>query len=350
MPVLAERCAGFLGKGHVSGTKALAMNLQWPEAARLKSCPFSSGIGMNTHPSISVIVPTYNRDHSLMDCLESVLAQEYGGPMETIVVDQTREHSQQVLDFLERNCRKVSRIVQRKPGPGKARNTGAQAAANDLLVLVDDDMVLPSGAVARLAGHVLAGPNRAVAGLPISDKAPESSFTEYARFYGDRIRNVKSGLIEHRYYIPAPACIPAGSYRQLGGFDEVLGRLSPAAYGEDDDFWYRAGRAGIRLFIDPGLRVAHRDHLAGGCESRRTDPELARKYHMRSLAYLQIKHHGRMGARGWLTLARGYIANREILQNRPSQIIRNFITARKAVCEVRDFVAGGARFYSRGLL
>ena len=295
---------------------------------------------MDTHPSISVIVSTYHREDSLMDCLVSVLAQDYAGQMEIIVVDQTPTHSQGVLDFFTRNRRKITRIEHHEPNLPKARNTGAAAAQGELLIFVDDDMVLLPGALERFAEQVLPGSRRAVAGLPVSVAAPEDSLNDYARLYGKRIRDANSGLIEHPFYIPAPFCIPAQLYGALGGFDEDLGRLSPTAYGEDDEFWRRAARAGVRLFVDCGHRVVHRDHLAGGCGSRQTDPVLALKYHMKSMAYIRIKQHGRLGTGGWLQLARGYIANREILRNRPGEVIRNFMTARKAVREVRAFMAG----------
>ncbi len=296
---------------------------------------------MNDHPSISVIVPTYHREDPLMDCLESLMAQEYAGRMEIIVVEQGRRRPHEVLNFfffLHR--RRITRMKQQEPNLPMARNAGSAIARNELLIFVDDDMVLPPGTVDRLAGAVPPGSRRAVAGLPISDRAPESSFTDYARLYGERIRDAASGLIEHTFYIPSPFCIPEQLYRGLGGFDEDLGRLSPTAYGEDREFWQRAGRSGVRLFIDPAVRVLHRDHLEGGCGSRRTDPGLALKYHMKSMAYIRIKQHGRLGAGGWLQLARGFVVNREILRNRPGQVGRNFMAARKAVDEVRTFMAG----------
>jgi GT2 family glycosyltransferase len=297
---------------------------------------------MNDHPSISVIVPTYHREDSLMDCLASVMVQDYAGQKEIIVVEQGRLHPKEELDFfLFLHRRRITRIEQPEPNLPKARNMGAAAAQGDLLIFVDDDMALPPGAVARLAGRILPGSHCAVSGLPVSDSAPESSFADYARLYGERIRDVASGLIEHPFYIPSPFCIPAQLYRALGGFDENLGRLSPTAFGEDAEFWRRAGRSGVKLSIDPGLRALHRDHLAGGCGSRQTNPVLARKYHMKSMAYIRIKHHGRLGAGGWLQLARGFIVNREILRKSPGQILRNFATARAAVKEVRTFMGSG---------
>lgn len=290
-------------------------------------------------PSVSVIIPSYNRDASLVECLTSVIHQDYAGDMEIIVVDQTRVHSPEVTDFFRCHHEKIFRIVQEEPSSPKARNTGAAIAKNELLIFVDDDMVLPSYAIARFAGYFDCRDGCAVAGLPVSDHAPELSLAGYARLYGEGIRDLNAGPIEHSYYIPCPFCIRAELYRSLGGFDENLRRLSPQAYGEDDEIWYRAGRAGVKLLIDPGIRVTHRDHLSGGCDSRRTDARLARIYHMRSMAYIRIKHHGRMGVQGWLQMVRGYIANRHILLENPKQVFRNLTTARAAVKQAKAFMA-----------
>ena len=285
-----------------------------------------------------------------MECLVSVMVQDYAGQMEIIVVDQGRGHLQGVLDFFHTYRREITRIEQQVPNLPKARNTGVAASRNELVIFVDDDMALPPGTVARFAGRVLPGSRSAVAGLPVSGQAPESSLNDYARLYGKPIRDANSGPIEHPFYIPAPFCIPARLYRSLGGFDENLGRLSPTAYGEDDEFWRRAARSGVRLFIDPGLRVVHRDHLNGGCGSRQTDPALALKYHMKSTVYIRLKHHGRLGARGWLQLARAYLLNREVLRRGPREVLQNFRIARTAIQEVKAFMAeNGAGSHAPGI-
>lgn len=276
-----------------------------------------------------------------MDCLESVMAQDYAGRLETIVVEQGRRHRHKALDFFYfLHRRRIIRIMQQEPNLPMARNAGSAVARNELVIFADDDMVLPAGTLSRLASHVPPGSRCAVAGLPISDRVPESSLKDYARLYGERIRDAESGLIEHPFYIPSPFCIPTQLYRDLGGFDENLGRLSLPAYGEDVEFWRRAGRSGVRLLIDPGIRVTHRDHLAGGCCSRWTDRELALKYHMKSMVYIRIKHHGRLGVGGWGQLARGYLVNRATLKKGLRQPLNNFLILREAVREVKSFMHG----------
>ncbi len=276
-----------------------------------------------------------------MDCLESLMAQDYAGRMEIIVVEQGRRRPHEVLNFfffLHR--RRIIRIQQQEPNLPRARNAGIAVARGEVLLFIDDDVILPSDGISRLAEHFRGAPIMAVTGLILSEIDREGSLRAYARRFSVAGMEEASAPIEVGGFIGALMMVSAKAVREVGGFDPRLGMLTPTAYGEDDDFCYRLRRAGVPLFIDPSVRALHRDQLAGGCGSRRTDPDLALTYHMKSMAYIRIKHHGRLGAGGWLQLARGFIANREILRNRPGQAVLNFMAARKAVDEVRAFMAG----------
>lgn len=290
-------------------------------------------------PSVSVIVATYDRDSSLVECLRSVMGQDHAGGVEIIVVDQTRQHSEEVAELF-RSCRnRITRIEQQEPNLPKARNAGIAAARGRLLLFIDDDIILPPHAIARLAEHFRAPELKAVAGVvvPESDTGPLPRAR--ARRSGRAGRNESQALRRVERFIGALMMVPAKVVRGVGGFDDLLGRLTPTAYGEDDDFCYRLRRSGVPLWIDPRVKALHRDQQSGGCGSRKTDPALARKYHMKSMAYIRIKNHGRLGAGGWLQLVRGFIVNREILRERPGQILRNLATARSAIQEVKTFMA-----------
>jgi GT2 family glycosyltransferase len=295
---------------------------------------------MDTHPSISVIVPTHNRDGSLIDCLTSLMAQKYAGRMEIIVVEQGRERSREALDFfffLHR--RKITRIEQQKPNLPRARNAGVAVARGEVLLFIDDDVILPSHGVRRLAEHFRGSDLKAVTGLVVSESGPEESLRAYARQFGVASMNRARGLRKVDEFIGALMMVSAKAVRAVGGFDPRLGELTPTAFGEDNDFCYRLRKAGVRLLIDPSVRALHRDRLAGGCGSRQTDPALALKYHMKSMVYIRIKHHGRLGAGGWLQLARAYLLNREVLRRGPREVLRNFRTIRTALQEVKSFMA-----------
>ena len=302
---------------------------------------------MHIHPSVSVIVATYHREDSLMDCLESLMAQDYARRMEIIVVEQGRRRPHEVLDiFFLLHRRRITRMEQQEPNLPRARNAGIAAACGEVLLFVDDDVLLPPHAVRRLAENFLGPELKAVAGLVVSESGPEESLRAYARQLGVTSMDEPQRPTHVEEFIGALMMVSMKAVRAAGGFDPLLGRLTPTAYGEDDDFCYRLREAGVPLFIDPSVRVAHRDHLAGGCGSRQTDPALALKYQMKSMVYIRLKRYGCLGPRGWLQLARGYLLNRAVLRECLRQPLRNFLTLRAAIREVKAFMAENSAQHS----
>lgn len=303
--------------------------------------PWSGSIEMD-YPTISVVIPTYNRGESLCSTISSVLSQAYPGKTEVIVVDQTPQPSEEVAAFIHQHQKDLRYLRLTEANLPRARNMGFAEAGGELALFVDDDIILPPDTLARLASHFRPRGSRALSGLVLNERDPASSLQGYARKHGPRVSSPNPDLIEVRRFIGALMCVPAETVRRVGGFDEHLGRLTSTASGEDYDFCYRLRKAGVRLFIDPSVRVIHRDCLAGGCEVRKIDPELAVRYQIRSLAYMSIKHHGRMGLRGWATILRGFVLNS------PAQhVLNRFSLARQAVAESEDFVCENHQQYAK---
>lgn len=290
-------------------------------------------------PFVSAIICTYNRDISLCQAIKSLLSQDYAGRLELIVVDQSRTHSPEVAEFLRTQNGRLRLIQQTEPNLPKARNAGIAVAGGQVLLFMDDDIILPSHSLSRLAEHFREPQPKGVAGLVVSENSPGESLRAYARQFGVASADRAQGPQVVDSFIGALMMISAQAVKDVSGFDPHLGRLTATAYGEDDDFCYRLRQAGTPLWIDPSVRALHKDRLAGGCSSRRVDPGLACKYHIKSMAYMRIKHHGRVGFYGWLQMARAFIVNRETLTRRPRQALRNFLTFRTAMREVKAFMA-----------
>ena len=291
------------------------------------------------YPTVSVIIATYNRDEPLCSAISSVLAQEYPGKMQLIVVDQSPGHSEEVAAFLRQQEKELRYLRLAEPNLPAARNAGVAEACGELLLFVDDDMILPRDVVSRLASHFQSQGSRALSGLLVSEKDPETFLKRYAQEYGPRVLSPNPNLIETRPIGGLMCmCVPAETVRLVGGFDEKLGRLTPTACEEDYDFCYRLREAHVRLFIDPSVRVTHRN-VPGGCESRKIDHELTVRYNMRALAYMSLKYHGRVGLRGWAWILRGYVLNRATLRIGIRHVLKRFSLARRAVAEARGFGA-----------
>ena len=87
-------------------------------------------------PTVSVIIPTYNREQFVTKAIESVLNQSFRD-REIIVVDDgsTDKTSQN----LERYQDKIRYIYQKNAGASAARNTGVKASKGEWLAFLDSD-------------------------------------------------------------------------------------------------------------------------------------------------------------------------------------------------------------------
>lgn len=88
---------------------------------------------------ISVIVPIYNSELYLMECIKSVLEQSYTCFELILVNDGSCDNSK---EFCQRMCEEDERIRffhQKHGGASSARNTGIQAAEGKYLFFLDSD-------------------------------------------------------------------------------------------------------------------------------------------------------------------------------------------------------------------
>jgi glycosyltransferase involved in cell wall biosynthesis len=104
-----------------------------------------------TSPTVSVVVPTYNRADRLKDTVASILAQTVQ-PAEVLIVDDGSR------DDTARVCRDfpspVRYLYRENGGSGAARNTGMLAAKGEYLAFLDaDDVWEPTKLEVQLALH-----------------------------------------------------------------------------------------------------------------------------------------------------------------------------------------------------
>jgi len=95
----------------------------------------------DTQPTVSVIIPTYNRADRVTRAIDSALAQTVP-PMEVIVIDDgSTDNTQEVLAAYGD---RIHVVYQANAGVSAARNTGLELATGELIALLDsDDIWLP---------------------------------------------------------------------------------------------------------------------------------------------------------------------------------------------------------------
>ena len=103
-----------------------------------------------TAPRISVVVPFYNNEDLLGDCLQSIAAQTFTD-LEVIMVDDGSSDGS-VAIAQARVAADPRFILVQVPngGPGYARNRGIERVTGEFLAFVDADDMLPSHAFSRM--------------------------------------------------------------------------------------------------------------------------------------------------------------------------------------------------------
>ncbi len=96
-------------------------------------------------PKVSIIVPVYNVEEYLAECVESILSQSYSDYEMILVDDGSTDSSGTICDSYSGHG-KIKVIHKENGGLSSARNAGMRAACGELLCFVDsDDCVSKTG-------------------------------------------------------------------------------------------------------------------------------------------------------------------------------------------------------------
>lgn len=99
---------------------------------------------------VSVIIPVYNEEKSIADCLSS-LAKQSEKSLEIVLVDDgSTDKSKKVLSQIPNPKSQIRILSQPHQGPGIARNLGAKEARGNILVFADADMTFDTNFVRDL--------------------------------------------------------------------------------------------------------------------------------------------------------------------------------------------------------
>ena len=222
--------------------------------------------------SLSVLIPARNEAANIGACVESLLTQQYPGPLEILVLDDrsedtTAEIVQKIIDSVRRDGGRPDQTIRLLRGaevwsgwkgkPNAMRQLAA-AANGELLLLTDADCLFEPRALAAAVAH--RGANGG--GLPVADssfgmrdvlgKRRDSAAILYYLCHAARakhLRQQKSGVCggERSVYLDSPA---RPTYAALGGHEAVKAEMA-----EDVVFARHVKRSGLRLVYGDGSQT-----------------------------------------------------------------------------------------------
>ena len=102
----------------------------------------------------SVIIPVYNVEQYLRDCLDSVLNQTFSDWEAICVNDGSTDGSAAILEEYVVRDKRFKIVTQSNGGLSAARNTGMEVAEGDYIVFLDSDDWLELGALETMAKNL----------------------------------------------------------------------------------------------------------------------------------------------------------------------------------------------------
>lgn len=217
---------------------------------------------------VSVVICNYNGAEHLPPCL-AALAQLDGVVDEWILVDnQSTDASLEVVRELAPHIRIIE--AGSNEGPARARNLGLAAAQNRFVLSIDNDAVLESDVLVKLAAAVAAHPGTVIA-QPRSVFEHEPTRVHYdggafhaaglivlRNFYCPRAEAVGEGVVEVDCAIAVALLIDRERLAEVGNYDERYFILF-----EDLDLSYRLRAQGDRILSVEDAICHHRAGTPG---------------------------------------------------------------------------------------
>ena len=202
----------------------------------------------------SIIIPVFNRPDEVDELLESLCQQTVKDFEVLIIEDGSVKPCKDVCDKYA-NILDLHYYAKENSGPGQSRNYGAERANGEFVIILDSDVVLPTGYLQAVEDELkqnpceaFGGPDAAHPSFTPVQKAISYSMTSF--FTTGGIRGGKAKL-DKFYPRSFNMGIRRDVYLQLGGFTKMR-------FGEDIDFSYRIVEAGFMPRLFPEAWVWHK--------------------------------------------------------------------------------------------
>lgn len=174
---------------------------------------------------LSIIIPAYNEENYLPATLDAISAAKTDDAEVLVVDNSSTDSTGQIAED-----RGATVIVETEHNIGKVRNTGAEAAAGDILVFIDADSIVRPGIFEKIAeaaaDHRCFGGAAAVEYEAIENRLLIRWFMKLYPILGNWMK-MRGGALQF---------CRADVFRDLGGFDSTI------YVGEDIDFGWRLDR------------------------------------------------------------------------------------------------------------
>ena len=209
---------------------------------------------MRKRIKVSVVVPVYNGEKTILRLLRALEKQDFSHPFEVIVCDDgSRDNTVRVVRKFAKRARIPVRVFANPHrGPAWQRNLGAKKARGEVIAFTDSDCIPGKNWLSEITRPIFSGEAVGVQGT----YRTYNKQSVIARFEGYEIEKRHERMKRERnidFIGTFSAAYRKDVFLKFGGFDESF----PVASGEDPELSYRIAKHGYKLLFAPRAWVYH---------------------------------------------------------------------------------------------
>ena len=205
---------------------------------------------MNTNlAKVSVIVPVYNAEKTLEECIQSIFDLDYPKEkLEPIFVNNASTDN--TVQILKKYEDKIKILSENKRGPAAARNKGLQNASGEIIAFTDSDCMVEKNWLENI-NPFFQDEKIGIIGGKILAKPPYNEVEKFGEFIHDH--NSAINLFKPPYVITMNWASRLSVLKEMNFFNEDFIRC------EDVDLSHRIYMAGYKIVYAPEAIVYHRN-------------------------------------------------------------------------------------------
>ncbi|MFJ3482831.1 glycosyltransferase family 2 protein [Pseudomonas sp. NPDC090202] len=205
-------------------------------------------------PLVSVLVPCFNHEHYIEECLKSILSQDYDNFEVIVVNDGSTDSSAERIEAL-RQLHGFQFYQQENQGVSAALNNALSHARGEFVITHDSDDVMLAGRLRRQVAYMQEHPEVGLLGAKVIYIDSAGKPLKHKKTTGGPVRRLSfDQLLADAYAVGAPvAMYRREAIDKVGGYD-------PSIKVQDFQMTLRIAEAGYQVDILPDNVTLYRRH------------------------------------------------------------------------------------------
>lgn len=242
---------------------------------------------------LSIIIPVYDVEATLNQCVESVVTQDYNDFELLLIDDGSLDKCPQICDRWASKDKRIRVVHQKNGGLSDARNTGIELAQGDYITFIDSDDYIGANTLSPLMNHLKNYPQIDILEYPAflffgSPKQEELSFPEETVYHDAGTYWYECHAYRHSYAwnkiykkkLFRNVRYPTGVvFEDVYTLYRLLNNTSTIATINSGRYYYCYNPRGITATADgPELRMLLQHHVGIIQAAQRRDPSFQTYY------------------------------------------------------------------------